>query len=115
MDDDPSILLSLEFLFRKSGYQVFVAIDGEEAIELIETERPDIVLLDIMMPKVNGYEVCDFIRGNTEYIDMKIIVLSAKCKDTDMSLAYEKGADRYLVKPFSTRDLMENVKSLLAN
>ncbi|WP_036601584.1 response regulator transcription factor [Olivibacter sitiensis] len=113
VDDDPNILLSLEFLLRKSGYQVFVAIDGEEAIALVETEKPNLVLLDIMMPKVNGYEVCEFIRSKTEWNFMKIIILSAKSKHTDMDLAYEKGADRYLVKPFSTKDLLENIKDLL--
>lgn len=113
VDDDPNILLSLEFLLRKSGYQVFVAVDGEEAIALVEKERPNMVLLDIMMPKVNGYEVCEYIKKDDELNLVKVIILSAKSKNTDKALAYEKGADGYLVKPFSTKELLENMKCLL--
>ncbi|MFN4147742.1 MAG: response regulator transcription factor [Runella sp.] len=113
VDDEPSILLSLEFLMKKEGFQVFIARDGEEAFEIIEHQKPHLVLLDIMMPKVDGYEVCTFIKTNPLYSDMKVVFMSAKSKDTDLQKGYALGADFYVTKPFSTRDLVAKIHSLL--
>lgn len=113
VDDDPAIVMSLEFLLRKAGYQVFMALNGVEAIEGVKEQKPDMILLDIMMPDVDGYEVCEFVKSNKEYQHAKVIFLSAKSSDTDIKLAYKKGAELFIVKPFSTRRLMEKITTLL--
>lgn len=113
VDDDPNILLSLEFLLVKNGYEVLVARNGMEAIEIIEQTVPAIVLLDIMMPDVDGYVICEFIKRNERTKDSKVIFLSAKSKEADIALGYEMGADLYLIKPFSTRLLLEKITDLM--
>ncbi len=110
VDDEPNILLSLDFLMRKEGYEVFVARDGAEAIKLIDKQLPNIVVLDIMMPEVDGYEVCRYIKENTATSESKVIFLSAKSKEEDIKKGYDAGADLYLTKPFSTRTLVKQVK-----
>ena len=112
VDDEPNILLSLEFLMKKEGFLVFIARDGEEAFEIIRRERPQIVLLDIMMPRVDGYQVCRFIREDNEFNHAKVVFLSAKSKEVDIEKGYEIGADLYIPKPFSTRDLVKKVNLL---
>lgn len=112
VDDEPNILLSLEFLMKKQGYAVFIARDGREALEIIQQEIPALVILDIMMPEVDGYEVCQFIKSNAT--DTKIIFLTAKTKESEIKKGLEMGADLYLTKPYSTRNLVQNVKNLLA-
>lgn len=109
VDDEPNILLSLEFLMKKEGFMVFIARDGEEAFDIIKRERPKIVLLDIMMPKVDGYEVCKFIKQNPDTKDTKVVFLSAKSKESDIEIGYTVGADLYIPKPFSTRDLVKKI------
>ncbi len=113
VDDDPNILLSLEFLLVKNGYEELVARNGMEAIEIIELTVPSIVLLDIMMPDVDGYVICEFIKKNERTKGAKVIFLSAKSKEADISLGYEMGADLYLIKPFSTRLLLEKITDLM--
>ena len=112
VDDEPNILISLEFLLTKGGFKVFVARDGVEAIELVNKEAPDIVILDIMMPNVDGYEVCQYIKNDIKLKDTKVVFLSAKSKDEDIAKGYALGADLYLKKPFSTRTLLKKVKEL---
>ncbi len=112
VDDDPSIVMSLEFLLRKSGSEVYIAVNGEEAIEQVKINRPDMVLLDIMMPGLNGYEVCEFIKQYHQ--DIKVIFISAKSRDEDIKLAYSKGADLFIIKPFSTRRLMDKIVKLIS-
>jgi DNA-binding response OmpR family regulator len=112
VDDEPNILLSLEFLMKKNGYEVFIARDGSEALEILRRETPSIILLDIMMPLVDGYEVCEQVKTNPLMKDSKVIFLSAKSKETDIAKGYEAGADLYMTKPFSTRELMSKVKEL---
>lgn len=112
-DDDPSILLSLEFLMKKQGYQVLIARDGSEAFELIQQHRPNVLLLDIMMPGMNGYELCSYVRKTPGFEDTKVIFLSAKSKESDVQLGYDTGADLYLPKPFSTRELVAKVRDLV--
>ncbi len=114
VDDEPNILLSLEFLMKKEGFIVFIARDGEEAFEIIKREKPRIVLLDIMMPKVDGYEVCKFIKQNPETQETKVVFLSAKSKEADIEKGYNTGADLYIPKPFSTRDLVKKINMLAA-
>lgn len=111
VDDEPNILLSLEFLFKKEGYKVFIARDGEEAMGIIEENHPELVILDVMMPKVDGYEVCRHIKANDKGV--KVIFLTAKGKKQDIQKGMEIGADLYLTKPFSTKDLVSKVKLLL--
>jgi DNA-binding response OmpR family regulator len=113
VDDDPNILLSLEFLLVKNGFDVIVARNGMEAIEAIEETVPDIVLLDIMMPDVDGYVICEFIKKNERTRNAKVIFLSAKSREADISFGYEMGADLYMIKPFSTRTLLEQINILL--
>lgn len=113
VDDDPSIVMSLEFLLKKSGGEVFIASNGKEAIEKIGDCRPHLVLLDIMMPEVDGYEVCDYIKKNSFMTSIKVIFISAKSKDEDIKKAYSTGADLFIIKPFSTRRLLEKMATLL--
>lgn len=109
VDDEPNILMSLEFLMKKKGYDVFIARDGAEALEIVDSERPDIIILDIMMPNVDGYEVCQSVRSDKSMDSSKIIFLSAKSKEEDIKKGMDMGADLYITKPFSTRDLMKKV------
>lgn len=113
VDDDPNILLSVEFLLVKNGFDVLVARNGMEAIEIIEDTVPDVVLLDIMMPDVDGYVICEFIKKHERTKSAKVIFLSAKSREMDVDFGYEIGADLYMIKPFSTRTLLEKINDLL--
>ena len=112
-DDEPSIVAAVEFLLQRGGYEVHVARNGEEALELVESNNPDLVLLDVMMPLKSGYEVCTRIRERDEWRHIKVIMLSAKGRDAEVTRGLSLGADVYITKPFSTRDLMAKIKSLL--
>jgi DNA-binding response OmpR family regulator len=112
-DDEPNIVISLEFLLKREGYTVVIARDGQEAIEAIERERPDLVLLDVMMPKKTGFEVCQDVRTNDALQDTKILMLTAKGRDTDVAKGLALGADAYMTKPFATRDLVQKVAEML--
>ncbi|MBO0935787.1 response regulator [Fibrella sp. HMF5335] len=111
-DDEPNILLSLEFLMKKQGYHVLIARDGGEAYELIVAEKPDVLLLDVMMPRMNGYELCQFVKTTEGYKHARVVFLSAKSKEADVQKGYDAGADLYLPKPFSTRELVAKVGEL---
>lgn len=113
VDDEPSILLSLDFLMKKEGYEVFVARNGTEALESITENAPQLVLLDIMMPDVDGYEICSQIKQNPEKKDTKVIFMSAKSREVDIQKGYDLGADYYITKPFSNKQLIAKVKELL--
>ena len=112
-DDEPSIVAAVEFLLQRNGYDVCVARDGEEALRLIETSHPDLVLLDVMMPQKSGYEVCARMRERADWRDINIIMLSARGRDAEVSRGLAAGADVYVIKPFSTRELMAKIKELL--
>lgn len=114
VDDEPGIVMSLEFLMKKEGYQVYIARDGAEALDIIRQETPHLVLLDIMMPSVDGYEVCRQVKESESLQETKIIFLSAKSKESDIEKGLSFGADLYLTKPFSTRNLMAKVQELTA-
>ena len=113
VDDEPNIVMSLDFLMKKNGFAVFIARDGEEALALAQREVPDVIILDIMMPDVDGYEVCRQLKATPALSHIRIIFLSAKSKELDIERGYAAGADLYLTKPFSPRVLLENVRSLL--
>ena len=113
-DDEPNIVTALEFLLQRAGYEVLVARDGEEALKIVEGVRPDLVLLDIMMPVRSGYEVCKRIRERPEWSHIKVVMLSAKGRDAEVNKGMAMGADLYVTKPFSTRELMDQIKGLLA-
>jgi DNA-binding response OmpR family regulator len=112
-DDEPSIVTALEFLLARAGYEVQVARNGEEALSLLESGPPDLVLLDVMMPLKSGYEVCQRIRSRPEWRGVKVVMLSAKGRDAEVSRGIDVGADLYVTKPFSTRELMESIRALL--
>lgn len=113
-DDEPNIVRSLQFLMKREGFEVLVAGDGEAALEQIATHRPDLVLLDVMMPKKNGYEVCQLVRANAEWQAIKVILLTAKGRDVDVEKGMAMGADAYVTKPFGTKELVAQVKDILA-
>jgi len=112
-DDEPNIVISLEFLMKREGHRVSVARDGDAALEAIRRERPDLVLLDVMMPGKSGFEVCQAVRGDETLAGVKILMLSAKGRDTDLAKGSALGADAYMTKPFSTKDLAARVRQML--
>ncbi|PCI31439.1 MAG: response regulator [Flavobacteriaceae bacterium] len=113
VDDEPNIVMSLEYLFKKEGFQVFIARDGEEALATIAKDMPDLVLLDIMMPKVDGYQVIKYLKASEDLKNIKVIFLSAKSKAMDIEKGLSLGADKYIAKPFSTKKLVKEVKELI--
>ena len=112
-DDEPNILLSLEFLMKREGFHVLVARDGQEALAAIEQHRPALVLLDVMMPNKTGFEVCQAVRARDELTDTRLLMLTAKGREIDIAKGLALGADGYMTKPFSTRDLVAKVRELL--
>ncbi len=112
-DDEPNIVISLEFLLKREGYEVVVAHDGVQALERVRAERPDLAILDVMMPNRNGFEVCQDLRHDPEFKTLRIMMLTAKGRDTEVSKGLALGADVYMTKPFATRDLLAKVKALL--
>jgi len=113
-DDEQNIVISLEFLMKREGYEVSIANDGEEAVAMIRSERPDLVLLDVMMPKKSGFEVCQEIKSDAALQSVRILMLTAKGRDTEVAKGLALGADGYMTKPFSTKELVERVRSMLA-
>jgi DNA-binding response OmpR family regulator len=115
VDDDPYILMSLEFLMKKNGYEVMVARNGTEALDIVGKQLPHVVLLDIMMPDVDGYEICKHIKKSAKLKHTKVVFMSAKTKEADVQKGYDLGASLYITKPFSTRELVKQVKELMNN
>lgn len=114
VDDEPNIVLSLEFLMKQAGFQVRTASDGEAALAAVAAEPPDLLLLDVMMPRKNGYEVCQAIRANPDWQKIRIIMLTAKGREVEREKGLALGADDYITKPFSTQEVVERVRELLA-
>ena len=112
-DDEPNIVISLEFLMKREGHVVSIARDGVAALEAIRRERPDLVLLDVMMPGMTGFEVCQAVRADATLAGTKIVLLTAKGRDIDVAKGMALGASDYLTKPFSTRELATRVRALL--
>jgi DNA-binding response OmpR family regulator len=113
VDDEPNIILSLEFLIEQAGYEARVARDGDAALKSIEERKPDLVLLDVMLPKRDGFDVCERIRANPAWNDIRIVMLTAKGQDSEREKGLALGADAYITKPFSTREAMEQIKRFL--
>ena len=113
VDDEANIVLSLEFLLKRAGYDVRVARNGEEAVKAVAERIPDLIILDVMMPTLDGYHVCETIRADPKLRSVRILMLTAKSRDVEREKALALGADDYITKPFSTRDLVERVKTIL--
>lgn len=114
VEDEESILLSLEFLLGREGYAVDTARDGAAALHMLQTRPPGLVLLDVMLPLIDGFELCRLIRDNPALHGTRIVLLTARGRDTEIARGMALGADAYLTKPFSTRDLMHKVRELLS-
>jgi len=112
-EDEPNIVISLEFLLKGAGYEIAVARDGSEAIRLAGTLRPDLVVLDLMLPSVNGFEVCRWLRSNPGTRDIKVLMLTARGRESEMEKGVAAGANAYMTKPFATRELKDTVARLL--
>ena len=113
-DDAPNIVVSLEYMLKREGYEVLVARDGREALETIRSARPELVLLDANMPQMSGFEVCEAVRADARVRETRILMLTAKGRETDMARGMGVGVDAYVTKPFSTRDLVQKVRDLLS-
>ncbi len=113
VDDEPNIVLSLEFLMEEAGYEVRSVADGQQALDAVREEVPDLILLDIMLPKLDGYEICREIRANPQAKDVRVIMLTAKGREVDQEKGLAFGADEYITKPFSTREVVEKVRHIL--
>ena len=113
VEDEPNILDSLCFLMKQAGHRVRVARDGDAAIRTIQAQVPDLVLLDVMLPRRDGFEVCRAIRQNAAWRDVRVVMLTAKGRELDQRKGLELGADDYITKPFSTREIVKRVQELL--
>lgn len=113
-DDEPNIVTALEFLLKRAGYEVRCATNGEEALALVESFAPDLVLVDVMMPVKSGYEVCRTMHERPEWRHIKIVMLTAKGREAEVSKGLSLGADLYVTKPFSTQELIAAIDRLLA-
>jgi DNA-binding response OmpR family regulator len=113
VDDEPSIIVALQFLMEQNGYTTMVAFSGEEAMESVVKHHPDLILLDIMLPVVDGLEVCQRIRENPDWSDIRIVLVTALGSDVNVTKGLDLGADAYITKPFSNADLVAKVKELL--
>src|SRR5210317_1641330 len=113
VDDEPGVVVPIQFLMEQQGYIVMVAERGEDALDLIYHYKPDLVILDIMLPGIDGYEVCEIVRLNPNYRDVKIMFLTAKGREVDIAKGLSLGADVYITKPYSNDELVAKVKELL--
>ena len=114
VDDEPSIVLSLQYLLQREGYEVDIAADGEAALEAAARRPPALIILDIMLPTMNGFEVCRRLRADPARAGVKVLMLTARGRDTEVQKGLKLGADLYVTKPFSTHELLEQVRRLLA-
>ena len=115
VDDEPNIVMALEYTFKKDNFEVFIARDGKEALEILEKQLPDVIILDVMMPMVDGYATIEEIKKDDRLGHCKVIFLSAKNKESDIEKGMMLGANLYVVKPFSAKKLVEQVHELLEN
>ncbi len=112
-DDEPNIVVSLEYLMKREGFDVRVAANGDEALTQLAEFAPDLLLLDVMLPRRNGFEVCQQLRSDPRWKDLKVVMLTAKGREIEMQKGLALGADAYITKPFSTKELVARVKQLL--
>jgi two-component system alkaline phosphatase synthesis response regulator PhoP len=113
VDDEPSIIVALQFLMEQNGYETLVAFSGEEAMEVVAHHRPDLILLDIMLPVVDGFEVCQRVREKADWKDIRIVLVTALDRESNVAKGLALGADAYVTKPFANADLIAKVKELL--
>ncbi|MCL6461453.1 Response regulator receiver domain-containing protein [Flavobacterium micromati] len=113
VDDEPNIVMSLEYTFKKNNFEVFIARDGQEALDILQNQLPDIIILDVMMPMVDGYATLEQIKKEERLKHCKVIFLSAKNKEKDIEKGLSLGANLYVTKPFSIKKLVEQVHELL--
>ena len=113
VDDEPNIVMTLEYTFKKKDFEVYIARDGSEALQILENNTPDVVLLDIMMPNVDGYQTLKLIRNNDSLKNTKVVFLTAKNKASDIEKGLKLGADKYLIKPFSVKKIVSEINELL--
>lgn len=113
VDDEPNIVLSVEFLMKRAGHEVAIARDGQEALDMLSQTKPDLMILDVMMPRKNGFEVCSEVRANPELADLPVLMLTAKGREAEMKKGLSLGADAYMTKPFSTHELVTKVNEML--
>ncbi|NHN25787.1 response regulator [Flavobacterium jejuense] len=113
VDDEPNIIMSLEYTFKKNNFEVYIARDGQEALDILENQIPDVIILDVMMPNVDGYATLEQIKKNEKLNQCKVIFLSAKNKESDIQKGLALGASDYITKPFSLKKLVDKVKGLL--
>ena len=114
VDDEPSIVKMVGKRLEIEGFDVLVAVDGQEGLSKAQTERPDLIILDLMLPKLNGYEICTMLKQDTRYQKIPIVLFTAKAQEKDEKLGMECGANAYVRKPFRAQELLEKILSLLA-
>ena len=114
VDDEPNIVMSLEFFLKKEGFVIETAGDGDAALEKVRSFLPDLILLDVMMPKKSGFEVCEVLRSDSALNHIRIIMLTAKGRETEQAKGLALGANAYMLKPFSTKDLVAKIRELLS-
>ncbi|MDD2819928.1 MAG: response regulator [Flavobacterium sp.] len=114
VDDEPNIVMALEYTFKKNNFEVFIARDGQEALDILKNQLPDIIILDVMMPMVDGFATLEQIKKDERLRHCKVIFLSAKNKEKDIEKGLSLGANLYVVKPFSIKKLIEQVQELLS-
>ncbi|NRB58962.1 MAG: response regulator [Winogradskyella sp.] len=115
VDDEPNIVMTLEYTFKKNNFEVYIARDGSEALEILESVVPDVIMLDVMMPKVDGYQTLKLIKENEKLKHTKVVFLTAKNKASDIEKGLKLGADKYLTKPFSVKKIVSEINALLAS
>ena len=113
VDDEPNIIMSLEYTFKKNNYEFFIARDGQEALDIVKNSFPDVIILDVMMPMVDGYATLEQIKKDVNLKHTKVIFLSAKNKASDIEKGLSLGADAYLTKPFSIKNVVDKVYELV--
>ncbi|TCK69393.1 response regulator receiver domain-containing protein [Winogradskyella wandonensis] len=114
VDDEPNIVMTLEYTFKKNNFEVYIARDGSEALEILESIIPDVIMLDVMMPKVDGYQTLKAIKENKALANTKVVFLTAKNKASDVEKGLKLGADKYLTKPFSIKQIVSEINELIA-
>jgi DNA-binding response OmpR family regulator len=114
VDDEPNIVMTLEYTFKKNDFEVYIARDGSEALDILKTVVPDVIMLDVMMPKVDGYQTLKLIKENDKLKNTKVVFLTAKNKASDIEKGLKLGADKYLTKPFSVKKIVSEIKALIA-
>ncbi len=115
VDDEPNIVMTLEYTFKKQDFEVYIARDGSEALDILESVVPDVIMLDVMMPKVDGYQTLKSIKENDRLKDTKVVFLTAKNKASDIEKGLKLGADKYLTKPFSVKKIVSEINELIVS